>query len=70
MDITYRFLIALAARIVNIILPHLTDAIRKELIEFLNELYKKAKKTSNPMDDLFVEFIIRLLGLDDVIKVE
>lgn len=55
-------------RIIGVILSPLLKAIspliKDALEDGMNKLLEKARETENPIDDLFVEFLFRILRLD------
>ena len=42
----------------------LTPTIKGELTSFVQGLFAKAKKTDNPVDDVFVRFLAALLDIE------
>jgi hypothetical protein len=50
--------------IFELIMPKLSESIKQMLSVYLNDLYKKAKETDNVFDDLFVELLADVLGID------
>jgi hypothetical protein len=62
--ITYQILMKLIKEIFELIMPRLSENIRQMLSVYLNDLYKKAKETSNFWDDFFVELLADVLGID------
>lgn len=64
MGITKSLLISLVATSVKAMLSAASPFVRAALEAFLKDLYQKAKESPNPMDDMLVEFIASLLGID------
>ena len=62
--ITYQILMKLIKEIFELIMPKLSESIRQILTTYLNDLYKKAKETSNFWDDFFVELLADVLGIE------
>jgi len=55
-----RVVAAILGPLLKIISPMIKDLFE----DSLNNLLVKARATENPIDDLFVEFLFQLLGLD------
>ena len=53
---------SLALKVLGVILPMLSDPLKQLLDGFIDELDKKAKETSNPIDDLAVDLLKALFG--------
>lgn len=44
-------------RLISLVIPVVTPALRDMLKELLNKLEESAKKTENPYDDILVEML-------------
>lgn len=42
--------------------PHISEFIRRQLLDFVNSLYEKAQETPNPYDNYFLEILRVVLG--------
>jgi hypothetical protein len=62
--ITYQILIKMVKEIFELIMPKLSESIKQMLSVYLNDLYRKAKETSNFWDDFFVELLADVLGIE------
>jgi len=63
-SITYQILMKLVKEVFELIMPKLSSHIRELLTAYLNDLYKKARETSNFWDDFFVELLADVLGIE------
>jgi len=55
-----RIIQIILAPVLSVITPMIKDALEELMIKLLG----KARETENPIDDMFVEFLFRLLSLD------
>ena len=62
--IGFTWVIDLVVKILSLILPVVTPALRAELEKFLLKFYEKAKETPNPWDDFLAKFLMRILGME------
>lgn len=51
------------AKIIQVLLGVVSPELKKYMGEGINALYKKAKGTDNPVDDVLVEALATLLGV-------
>lgn len=58
-----KLLLKLAAVILRPVIDAATPWLRDQILQFLTGLYRKAKETENPIDELLVEFLLRLFDL-------
>lgn len=59
-----RWLIALLLPILTKLLPRISEEAKKFLDAGIKELYEKAKATDNPFDDLAINLIAGILGVE------
>ena len=60
----WKFFLTIASRVLSRILDVLTPEIRHAIDDAVQRLYRKALKTDNPTDDMFVEVLAQLLGVE------
>ncbi|GAI69349.1 unnamed protein product [marine sediment metagenome] len=51
--------------LITIILNAISPELRKLIVQFILSLRAAAKKTSNPLDDIFVEILIKIFGIKE-----
>ncbi len=61
--ITLSWFTKLAAKIFENLFNIISPEIKNELQKFLNDLYLKAKQTSNPFDDFGVKLLATILNI-------
>jgi len=61
---TWSGILRVVAAILGPLLKIISPMIKDLFEDSLNKLLVKARATENPIDDLFVEFLFQLLGLD------
>ena len=59
-----RKLLDILGPIVRAIVGVVTPELRTAMQEWIKEFSEKARKTPNPFDDIFAEFLADVLGLD------
>jgi len=61
---TVGFIVKIVALVLRPLLEVVTPMIADLLEESLGKLLKAARGTANPIDDMFVEFLFKVLDLD------
>lgn len=61
---TWEILKPIVTKLISALLSAASPALREWIKEAINDLYKKAKETENPIDDMTVKFIAELLGVE------
>jgi len=61
---TWSFFLPLIKFVLGKLLDTFTDDVRDALHKAIRDVYEKAKETDNPLDDMGVEFIGEMFGLD------
>ncbi|MQY78103.1 MAG: hypothetical protein GH151_02745 [Bacteroidetes bacterium] len=51
--------------LIKIILNAISPELRKLIVQFVLSLRVAAKKTKNPLDDILVEILIKILGIKE-----
>lgn len=51
--------------LIKIILTAISPELRKLIVQFILSLRASAKKTSNPLDDIIVEILIKIFGIKE-----
>lgn len=64
MSFTKELLIAAISRIVVAFLGIVSKEVRYLLESYIKDLYRRAKETANPADDMFVEFVAQILCIE------
>ena len=64
MKINWASILKFVAIVLSPLMKLLTPMIRDTLKENLLKLYEKAKATPNPIDDIFVGFVLDLLQIE------
>ena len=54
----------IVATLLSALVGALSPQIKKLLDDFLNDLYQRAVKTTNPVDDILVKFLADMLGVE------
>lgn len=64
MSITKTLVVSLVSKIVIALMSVVSKEIKYLLQSYIKDLYRRAKQTSNPADDLFIEFIAEILCVE------
>ncbi|MBA7624765.1 hypothetical protein ES703_32177 [subsurface metagenome] len=55
---------SVAVKMLSFAISNMSDDIRKEIVNFVNRLEEKARRTPNPIDDLVVDLAKVILEID------
>jgi len=61
--IGFTWIIQLLIKILFGLFPQVSEELRKALVEFLLEFYRKAMETDNPWDDFLARFLLRIFSI-------
>ena len=61
--IGFTWIIQILIRILLTLFPQISEELRRALIEFLLEFYRKAVETDNPWDDFLARFLLRIFSI-------
>lgn len=64
MAVSWKWLLSLVALALRPLMSAITEKFRDEIAEWIQKMYDKAKETDNPMDDLFFEWLAKMLSID------
>ena len=61
--IGFTWIISLLIKTLLALFPQISEELRKALIEFLLDFYRKAMETDNPWDDFLARFLLRIFSI-------